>query len=150
MATVESVLTAVMAALAAELTEVDQSSATSFLPAVSTQSVAMIAVPLGHSDEQREFTFGELETVHRLRVQFWCKLVPGQEATVFPLARAICYRAMVALATHDGESYDLAPSDTWGGAGGMAGQVADAIQDVNGQAYLLATLTVPVVQVEAV
>lgn len=146
MATVESILTAVMAAIEADVTEVDQSSATSFLPAVTTQSVAMIAVPLGHSDEARDFSFGEIETVHRLRVQFWCKLVPGNEATVFPLARAICYRAMAALAAHDDEGYTLAVGD----AGPMTGQVADAIQDVNGQAYLLATLTVPCIQVEAV
>lgn len=150
MATVESLVTAIMAAIEADVTEVDYSSATSFLPAVTTQSVAMIAVPLGHSDEVRDFSFGEVETVHRLRLQFWVKLVPGNEATAFPLARAICYRAMLALYAHDGESYTLAPADLLGGGGGMAGVVADAIQDVNGAAYLLATLTVPLVQVEAI
>lgn len=146
MATVEAVLAAVMAAIEAELPEIDYSDATSFLPAVTTQSVAMIAVPLGHSDEARDFSFGEIETIHRLRVQFWVRLVPGNEATAFPLARAINYRAMQALAAHDGESYTLATDDTER----MAGSVAEAIQDVNGAAFLLATLTVPVVQVEAV
>ena len=51
-----------------------------------------------------------------------------------------------ALAAHDGESYTLATDETER----MTGQVAEAVQDVNGQAYLLATLTVPCVQVEAV
>lgn len=146
MATVEAVLAAVMAAIEADLPEIDQSSATTFLPAISTQSVAMIAVPMGHSDEARDFSFGEIETVHRLRLQFWVKLVPGNEAVAFPLARAVCYRAMAALAAHDGESYTLATDETER----MTGQVAEAVQDVNGQAYLLATLTVPCVQVEAV
>lgn len=146
MATLETVLAAVMAAIEADLTEIDQSSATSFLPAITTQSVALIAPPLGHSDETRDFSFGEVETVHRLRLQFWIKLVPGRESLVFQPTRAICYRAMLALAAHDGDGYTLAVND----AGPMTGQVADAVQDVNGQAYLLATLTVPVVQVEAV
>lgn len=146
MATVEAVLAAVMAAIEADLSEIDQSSATTFLPAISTQSVAMIAVPMGHSDETRDFSLGEIETIHRLRVQFWIKLVPGNEATAFPLARAVNYRAMAALAAHDGESYTLATDETER----MTGQVAEAVQDVNGQAYLLATLTVPCVQVEAV
>jgi hypothetical protein len=146
MATVESLIAAVMAAIEADVTEVDYSDATSFLPAVTTQSVAMIAVPLGHSDEARDFSFGEIETIHRLRVQFWVRLVPGQEATAFPLARAINYRAMQALAAHDGTGYTLAVGD----GGGMTGTVAEAIQDVNGAAYLLATLTVPVVQVETI
>lgn len=149
MATVESLATAIMAAIEADVTEVDYSSATSFLPAVTTQSVAMIAVPLGHSDEVRDFSFGEVETVHRLRLQFWVKLVPGNEATAFPLARAINYRAMQALIAHDGESYTLAVDDIAGG-GNMVGNVAEAVQDVNGQGYLLATLTVPLVQVEAI
>lgn len=146
MATLETVLAAVMAAIEADLPEIDQSSATSFLPAITTQSVALIAPPLGHSDETRDFSFGEVETVHRLRLQFWVKLVPGLEATAFPLARAVCYRAMLALAAHDGTGYTLAVSADQP----MTGQVADVPQDVNGQAYLLATLTVPVVQVEAV
>lgn len=145
MASIESLMTAVMAAIAADVAEIDTSDATSFLPAITTQSVAMIAVPLGHSDELRDLSFGEVETLHRLRLQFWTRLVPGQEATAFPLARAICYRAMLALVAHDGESYTLAVDETER----MTGAVADAIQDVNGQAYLLATLVVPVVQVEA-
>ena len=147
MATVDSIATALVAALTADIAEIDESSILSHVPAITTQSMALIVTPLGHADEMSDFSLGEIETIHSMRVQIWVRYVPGNEAVSVPLARNICYRAIVALATHDGTGYDLAPTEN---RAGMAGSVSDLLHEAGGNLYFRATLTVPCVQVASI
>ena len=146
MASIESIAAAVATALTAEIAEIDQSSIAAYGPKITAQHIALVGTPLGQSDEVRDFSLGEIETLHRLRFQFWVRAVQGNEAVYVPLARDIIYRAIVALYTHDGEGYTLAVDETER----MAGAVSEStFGDNTGASFLLATLTVPVVQVEA-
>jgi len=147
MATVESLITAVMAAIEADLPEVDYSDATSFEPQITTQSAALVAVPYGQTDEARDISLSAVEMLHRLRLMLYVRLVQGNQGTAFPLARNIGHRAMLALIAHDGEGYDLATPDV----AQMTSAVSEVRQiDTVGREFVAVTLTVPVVQVEAI
>lgn len=147
MATVDSIATALVAALTAEIAEIDESSILSHVPAITTQSIALIVTPLGHGDEAFIYSYGWVHSVHNLRVQFWVRYVPGNEAASVPLARNICHRAIMALVEHDGTGYTLAAA---GDAQAMTGQVSDVLHDAGGNLYFRATLNVPCMQKESV
>lgn len=150
MSNVSDVVGALVDALQAALPEVDTASVAGYLPAIDTQSVALIATALGHTDDGYIYSMGWLHAVHRVRLEFWIKFDVGDAATCISLARDIGYRAMRALVAGDGAAgYTLYAAD---GGASMTGAVDPTPLDPgnSGIPYLRYTLTVAVMQKEIV
>lgn len=147
MASVTEVAEAVLAVLAAGIPDIDYSSSTTYLPALQSSKIALMGTPRGHSDEGYFYSAGWMQAVHRLRFEFWVKLVQGQEDIYQARARDIGYEAMRILVAHHGEGYVL---QSVGGNVTMSSAVEERATVAGGLPYLVVVLTVPVMQKEAV
>ena len=150
MSDVNTIVQALVTTLQAALPEVDAASVAGYLPAIDTQSVALIATALGHSDDAYIYGYGYMHAVHRVRLEFWTKFDVGAQETCIALTRAIGYRAMRALVAGDlVGGYTLQAGE---GAAVMTGAVDPTPLDPgnSGIPFLRYTLTVSVMQKEVV
>lgn len=150
MSDVSAQVAALVATLEAGLSDIDYASTAGYLPAVDTQSVALIATALGHADEGYYYSQGWMHVVHRVRLEFWVKFDVGNTATCIELARNIGYRAMRILVAADVTGgYTLVAN---GEGTAMTGAVDPTPLDPgnSGIPFLRYTLTVPVMQKESV
>ncbi|MBK9462261.1 MAG: hypothetical protein IPN94_23280 [Sphingobacteriales bacterium] len=150
MSDVSTQVAALVATLQAALPEIDSASTAGYLPAIDTQSVALIATALGHTDDGYIYSMGWMHAVHRVRLEFWVKFDVGDTATGIALVRDIGYRAMRALVAQDGAGgYTLYATE---GGAAMTGAVDPTPLDPgnSGIPFLRYTLTVAVMQKEVV
>jgi hypothetical protein len=147
MASVTEIAEAVLAVLDAGLEDVDFVSSTTYMPALQTANIALMGTPRGHSDEGYFYSAGWLQATHRLRFEFWVKLVQGQEALYQARARDIGYEAMRVLVAHHGEGYVLQSAQ---GGIVLASSVEERAVVAGGLPYLVVSLIVPIMQKEAV
>jgi hypothetical protein len=90
------------------LTEVDMVSQAEFMPAVTTTSVALLAVPFSYQVIGTWETLdGDMRLVHRIQFEFWIKHVQGKSATTAQYAYDLGTKAMRALKDSDGTGYSL-------------------------------------------
>ena len=90
------------------LTEVDVVSQSEFMPSITTNGVACLAVPLGYQAIGTWETLGgTLRIVHRIQLEFWVKHVNGKAATTAEYAMNVGTKAMRALIDGDGTGYEL-------------------------------------------
>jgi hypothetical protein len=147
MANVNDLCIAVLGALEAGLAGVDYVSSTSYMPAIQTHTVSLVGVAQGQADDGMFYSEGWLHGVHRLRFEFWVKLVQGKENVYMALARNIGYDAMKVLVRENGNGYLLA---SMGSGVTLQSQVEERPIAAGGQPYLVVMLTVPVMQKETV
>lgn len=150
MSDVSAIVAALVETLQAALPEVDSASTAGYLPAIDTQSAALIATALGHTDDGYIYSMGWLHGVHHVRLEFWVKFDVGNAGPCIALARDIGYRAMRALVAQDGAAgYTLYAA---GGGAAMTGAVDATPLDPgnSGIPFLRYTLTVAVMQKEVV
>jgi hypothetical protein len=147
MATVSEIAEAVLSTLAAGLPDVEVASSVSYLAAVQSSTIALISVAQGHQDEGMYYSQGWIHGVHRLRFEFWVKIVQGDEDEYMPRTRDIGYEAMKVLVREDGNGYLLAPM---GSGVTLTSQVEERPIAAGGIPYLVVMLGVPVMQKEVV
>jgi hypothetical protein len=150
MSDVDTQVAALVATLEAGLPEVDSASTAGYLPAVDTQSIALIATALGHADEAYYTSAGWMQVVHRVRLEFWVKFDVGNAEACITLARNIGYQAMRVLVAADVTGGYMLHAPAHGT--GMTGNVDPTPLDPgnSGIPFLRYTLTVPVMQKETV
>lgn len=107
MSDTSAVVAAMVDVLRTALPEVDAWDTAGYLPAITTQRVALVATALGHSDAGYLTSAGWMRVVHRPRFEFWVRVDMGDAAGCVTTARDIGYRAMRALVAADGAGYTL-------------------------------------------
>ena len=140
MANVQSLAEAV-AAVVSTIEGVDRCSVTDFTPALNTQAIAAMIVPMGQSSAGRivsTLSNRYLEMTTTLPVEFWVKHAQGDPATTMRRARNVGTDAIAALLAADGTGYELAPDAE------ITESIESAFVEVSGQPYLVATVRIPI------
>lgn len=145
MASTATIVTGIKTALAT-LSDVDQSSIDSFLPAVTTAKAALIMAPFG---QRESFSFADLGAatvrgVQRIPAQVWVKHINGKEADTATRARGIGLAAAKALMAADGDSYTLDTDEP------ITVETEEFMVEVGNAAYLVVRLSIPVLNDEPV
>jgi hypothetical protein len=143
MATVLAQAQAILNVLDA-ISYVDSTSVSDFLPAVTTQSATLLALPMGQRDAFTAFTLSTLGSVHRLRFELWVKHAQGQAATTMARAREFGRDAARLLYASDDDGYMIAPEEA------VTYEVDEILTEVHSVSWLVGTLVVPVLNNEAI
>jgi hypothetical protein len=144
-AEVDNIAQSLISVLSANVADIDRWSKDSYEPAVDSQKIALIAVPFRQSDT---FSWADLSGMkllcrHTISLEFWVRL-PNEAvgiARAMQRGRDIGLQAALAIASHDGEGYQLEPDDDM-----IEVQVDDAILNLNGPIFVRARMSVRVRQ----
>jgi hypothetical protein len=112
MANVNDLCIAVLGALEAGLAGVDYVSSTSYMPAIQTHTVSLVGVAQGQADDGMFYSEGWLHGVHRLRFEFWVKLVQGKENVYTAMATCLRQWAVVLHCNRKSKNVQLRQVDS--------------------------------------
>jgi len=89
-------------AILAVLADVDESSLSSYTPAIKTQKIALLIVPFEQSGMMSYAGTGKHSLVHahRISCEFWVKVDTGNVAAAVERGRDICLQAMRLIAAN--------------------------------------------------
>ncbi len=130
--------TAIIGVILDEVEDVD-SGGVDDLPAITTNSAAVLSLPFNQSSTLQILSFepGATATV-RLRFEIWIKHNEGAAAVTMQRGRDLGIQVAKVVIEHDGEGYALAED----------GEITEAVDAnpvvVGGAPWLVSTLTIPV------
>lgn len=147
MSTVSQIANALKARLET-LPGVDQASTDSYLPPVETDDIALVIPPLGQETQVWTQTARRtpLFQSHRIRCEFWVKLVTGNLPLTLQRTREIglmAIRDLLAEPTLNGTVQSIGHFGPGSNQVSITCDVADVPVQIAGVPYLVATVLVP-------